>query len=424
MHYFEYKNGELHAEDVPITRLAGELGTPLYIYSHKTLVRHFKVFDEAFAGVPHLICFAMKSNSNIAILRLFSELGGGLDIVSRGELFRGIKAGVAPEKVVFAGVGKTDDEIAYALEQGVLMFNVESEDELRNIDAVAGRLGKTAPIAIRVNPDVDPETHPYIATGMRKSKFGIDIARAQAQYRTAAELTHIDACGLHCHIGSQITQSSPFAEASRKVAALVRALREEGHDIRYLNVGGGLGITYHDEAPPSPKEYADAILPQLKDLGCTLLFEPGRVIAGNAGILLTKVLYGKETEEKRFVIIDAGMNDLIRPSLYQAFQDVWPVSEAVLSRPRQVCDLVGPICESGDYLAKDRELPELERDDLVAVMSAGAYGFAMASNYNSRPRPAEVLVRGGEYYVIRERENYEDLIRGERIPAFIAEGAG
>ncbi len=366
----------------------------------------------------------MKSNSNIAILRLFSELGGGLDIVSQGELFRGIKAGVSPEKVVFAGVGKTDDEIAYALEQGVLMFNVESGDELRNIDAVAGRLGKTAPIAIRVNPDVNPETHPYIATGLKESKFGIDIARAMAQYRVAAELLNIDACGLHCHIGSQIIQSSPFIEAAEKVAALVRALRGEGHDIRYLNVGGGLGITYHDEAPPSPKEYAEAILPVLKDLGCTLVFEPGRVIAGNAGILVTKVLYGKENEEKRFTIIDAGMNDLIRPSLYQAFQDVWPVSEAVLSRPRHICDLVGPICESGDYLAKDRELPELERDDLVAVMSAGAYGFAMASNYNSRPRPAEVLVRGGEYYVIRERENYEDLIRGERIPAFIAEGAG
>lgn len=422
MHYFEYKDGQLHAEDVPVARLAEEVGTPLYIYSHKTLVRHFKVFDEAFAEVPHLICFAMKSNSNIAILRLFSELGGGLDIVSRGELFRGIKAGVSPEKIVFAGVGKADDEIAYALEQGVLMFNVESEDELRNIDAVAGRVGKKAPVAIRVNPDVDPETHPYIATGLKKSKFGIDIAKAMAQYQTAAELEHIDACGLHCHIGSQITQSSPFAEAAEKVANLVRLLREAGHDIRYLNLGGGLGITYHDEAPPSPKEYADAILPVLKDLGCTLVFEPGRVIAGNAGILVTKVLYGKENEEKRFVIIDAGMNDLIRPSLYQAFQDVWPIEEAVSSRPKHKCDLVGPICESGDYLAKDRDLPELERDDLVAVMSAGAYGFAMASNYNSRPRPPEVLVRDGEYFVIRERENYDDLIRGEHIPAFIAGG--
>ncbi len=424
MHFFEYKNGELYAEGVPVARLAEELGTPLYVYSHKTLVRHFKVFNEAFADVPHLICFAMKSNSNIAILRLFSELGGGLDIVSQGELYRGIKAGVSPKKVVFAGVGKTDDEIAYALEQGILMFNVESEDELRNIDAVAGRLGKTAPVAIRVNPDVNPETHPYIATGLKKSKFGIDIARAMAQYRAAAELPNIDACGLHCHIGSQITQSSPFAEAAGKAADLVHALRGEGHDIRYLNVGGGLGITYHDEVPPSPKEYAEAILPVLKDLDVTLVLEPGRVIAGNAGILVTKVLYGKENEEKRFTIIDAGMNDLIRPSLYHAFQEVWPVEEAVRQRPRHVCDLVGPICESGDYLAKDRELPELERDDLLAIMSAGAYGFVMASNYNSRPRPPEVLVRDGEYHVIRERENFEDLIRGESIPAFISGGAG
>ncbi len=424
MHFFEYKNGELYAEGVPVACLAEELGTPLYVYSHKTLVRHFKVFNEAFADVPHLICFAMKSNSNIAILRLFSELGGGLDIVSQGELYRGIKAGVSPKKVVFAGVGKADDEIAYALEQGILMFNVESEDELRNIDAVAGRLGKTAPVAIRVNPDVNPETHPYIATGLKKSKFGIDIARAMAQYRAAAELPNIDACGLHCHIGSQITQSSPFAEAAGKAADLVRALRGEGHDIRYLNVGGGLGITYHDEVPPSPKEYAEAILPVLKDLDVTLVLEPGRVIAGNAGILVTKVLYGKENEEKRFTIIDAGMNDLIRPSLYHAFQEVWPVEEAVRQRPRHVCDLVGPICESGDYLAKDRELPELERDDLLAIMSAGAYGFVMASNYNSRPRPPEVLVRDGEYHVIRERENFEDLIRGESIPAFISGGAG
>jgi diaminopimelate decarboxylase len=419
MHHFEYRGGELHAEGVPVTRLAGELGTPLYIYSHATLVRHFRVFDEAFAGVDHLICFAMKSNSNIAILRLFSEMGGGLDIVSGGELFRSLRAGVPSERVVFAGVGKSDDEIAYALEQGVLMFNVESEDELRNIDRVAGQMEKRAAVAIRVNPDVDPKTHPYIATGLKKSKFGIDISRALAQYRVAAGLPNLNAIGLHCHIGSQITQTGPFAEASVKVAECVRALREDGHDIRYLNVGGGLGIPYEDETPPSPKEYADAILPQLRDLGCTLVFEPGRVISGNAGILVTRVLYCKENEEKRFVIVDAGMNDLIRPTLYQAFQDIWPVEEAVRSRPRRKVDLVGPICESGDYLAKDRELPELRRGDLVAVMSSGAYGFTMASNYNSRGRPPEVLVRGDAHFVIRERESYEDLIRGESIPAFI-----
>ncbi len=285
---------------------------------------------------------------------------------------------------------------------------------------MAGQAGKRAPVAIRVNPDVDPETHPYIATGMKKSKFGIDIARAQDQYRTAGELPSIDAIGLHCHIGSQITQTAPFAEAAGKVADCVRALREDGHDIRYLNVGGGLGITYESEEPPSPKEYAEAILPKLSGLGCTLVFEPGRVISGNAGILVTRVLYGKENEEKKFIIIDAGMNDLIRPSLYQAFQAVWPVEEAVSARPRSRADLVGPVCESGDYLAKDRELPELRRGDLIAVMSSGAYGFTMASNYNSRPRPAEILVKGDEYFVIRERESFEDLIRGESIPAFIA----
>ena len=419
MNHFAYKGGALHAEGVPVSQLAEEFGTPLYVYSHEALVSQFRMFDEAFADVPHLICFAMKSNSNIAILRLFSEMGGGLDIVSGGELYRGVRAGVPAERVVFAGVGKSDDEIAYALEQGVLMFNIESEDELHNINRVAARAGKKAGIAIRVNPDVDPKTHPYISTGMKKAKFGIDITRAREQYRTAAKLDNINAIGLHCHIGSQITQAGPFQEASEKVADCVRALREDGHDIRYINVGGGLGITYNDEAPPTPSEYAAAILPQLKDLGCTLVFEPGRFISGNAGLMLTRVLYGKENEEKKFVIIDAGMNDLIRPALYQAYQAVWPAEEAVNSRPRQTVDLVGPICESGDYLAKDRELPELQRDDLLAIMSSGAYGFTMASNYNSRPRPPEVLVRGDECFVIRERESFDDLIRGESIPAFI-----
>ncbi|MBI2177298.1 MAG: diaminopimelate decarboxylase [Candidatus Tectomicrobia bacterium] len=422
MHYFEYKDGELHAEGVSLSRLAREVGTPFYVYSHKTLVRHFRVFDEAFASVPHLVCFAMKSNSNIAILRLFAGMGGGLDIVSGGELFRGVKAGVPPERIVFAGVGKSDEEIACALEAGVLMFNVESEEELANIEAVAARLGRAARVAVRVNPDVDPATHPYISTGMKKSKFGIDIAKARAQYRLAAGMPHLDACGVHCHIGSQITQSGPFVEAVGKVAALVRALRADGHGIRYLNLGGGLGITYRDEAPPLPGDYAGAILPGVRDLGCTLLFEPGRVIVGNAGVLVTRVLYAKNKEEKRFVIIDAGMNDLIRPALYESYQEALPVEEAAAQRPRHKSDLVGPVCESGDYLAKDRQLPEYRRGDLIAIMSAGAYGFAMSSNYNSRPRPPEVLVRGGEYHVIRRRESYDDLILGESIPSFIAGG--
>ena len=418
MRHFEYRNGELYAEDVPLARLAEEVGTPFYAYSHETLSRHFRVFDEAFSSVPHLVCFAMKSNSNLAILRLFGAMGGGLDIVSGGELFRALKAGVPPGRVVFAGVGKSDEEIAFALEQGVLLFNVESEEELANIGAAARRLGARAQVAIRVNPDVDPQTHPYIATGLKKSKFGIDISRAREQYRAAAALEGVEPTGVHCHIGSQITTSAPFADAVDIVARLVEALREDGRDIRYLNLGGGLGITYSDEAPPLPKDYAAAILPRLEGLGCTLIFEPGRVITGNAGVLVSRVLYGKANPEKRFVIIDAGMNDLIRPSLYQAFQDVWPVEEAARERARRVTDLVGPICESGDYLAKDRSLPELRRDDLVAVMSAGAYGFTMASNYNSRPRPPEILVRGSEYHVIRERETYDDLVRGERIPAF------
>lgn len=421
MRHFEYRNGELYAEDVPLARLAEEVGTPFYAYSHETLSRHFRVFDEAFSSVPHLVCFAMKSNSNLAILRLFGAMGGGLDIVSGGELFRALKAGVPPGRVVFAGVGKSDEEIAFALEQGVLLFNVESEEELANIGAAARRLGARAQVAIRVNPDVDPQTHPYIATGLKKSKFGIDISRAREQYRAAAALEGVEPTGVHCHIGSQITTSAPFADAVDIVARLVEALREDGRDIRYLNLGGGLGITYSDEAPPLPKDYAAAILPRLEGLGCTLIFEPGRVITGNAGILVSRVLYGKANPEKRFVIIDAGMNDLIRPSLYQAFQDVWPVEEAARERARRVTDLVGPICESGDYLAKDRSLPELRRDDLVAVMSAGAYGFTMASNYNSRPRPPEILVRGSEYHVIRERETYDDLVRGERIPAFLEE---
>ena len=421
MHHFEYKDGELHAENVSLTRLAEEVGTPFYAYSHETLSRHFRVFDEAFSSVSHLICFAMKSNSNLAILRLFGAMGGGLDIVSGGELFRAVKAGMPAERIVFAGVGKSDDEIAYALEKGVLLFNVESEEELVNIGAVASRMGKRAQVAIRVNPDVDPQTHPYIATGLKKSKFGIDINRAREQYQTAASLEGIEPSGVHCHIGSQITSSAPFADAVGIVVRLVGELRGDGHAIRYLNLGGGLGITYNDEAPPLPKDYAAAILPKLKDLGCTLIFEPGRVITGNAGILVTRVLYEKKNPDKRFVIIDAGMNDLIRPSLYQAYQDVWPVEEAVRERSKHLTDLVGPICESGDYLAKDRDLPELHRDDLVAVMSSGAYGFTMASNYNSRPRPPEILVRGDEYHIIRERETYEDLIRGEHIPAFIEE---
>ncbi len=416
---FSYVGGELCAEQVTITDLVKEYGTPLYVYSHSALARQFNSFRNAFSSIPHLICFAMKSNSNIAILRLFSEMGGGLDIVSGGELYRAVKAGVPGERIVFAGVGKSDEEIEYALSKDVLMFNVESEEEMYNINKVAQKNNKIARVALRVNPNVDPKTHPYISTGLKKSKFGIDITKAKEEYARAANFTSLELSGVHCHIGSQITTTSPFADAVEKVVELVTSLRGDGHEIRFLNLGGGLGISYNDEVPPHPDEYSQAIVPLIKDLNCKIIFEPGRFISGNAGILITKVLYKKENPEKRFVIVDAGMNDLIRPSLYEAFQEILPVEEKLLETSRYVSDLVGPICESGDYLAKDRELPELSRGNLVAVMSSGAYGFTMASNYNSRPRPPELLVKEKESFLIRERESYEVLIKGEKIPPFL-----
>tara|TARA_A100001037_G_scaffold306865_1_gene357708 strand:+ start:16090 stop:17364 length:1275 start_codon:yes stop_codon:yes gene_type:complete len=416
---FSYVRGELCAEQISINGLAEEYGTPLYIYSHAALTRQFSSFSNAFASIPHLVCFAMKSNSNIAILRLFSEMGGGLDIVSGGELYRAVKAGVPGERIVFAGVGKSDEEIEYALSKDVLMFNVESEEEMFNINKVAEKNNKVARVALRVNPNVDPKTHPYISTGLKKSKFGIDIAKARDEYARAANFNSLELSGVHCHIGSQITTTSPFADAVEKVVELVTSLRGDGHEIRFLNLGGGLGISYKDEVPPHPEDYAKAIVPLIKDLNCKIIFEPGRFISGNAGVLVTKVLYRKENPEKRFVIVDAGMNDLIRPSLYEAFQEVLPVQEELLKTSTFTSDLVGPICESGDYLAKDREMPELSRNDLVAVMSSGAYGFTMASNYNSRPRPPEVLVKEKESFLIRTRESYEDLVKGEKIPAFL-----
>ncbi|MFQ5894246.1 MAG: diaminopimelate decarboxylase [Nitrospinota bacterium] len=419
MHYFEYKGGFLHCEEVPLVRLAEEVGTPLYVYSHRTLTRHFRVFDEAFSEVPHLVCFSMKSLSNLAILRLFANLGGGLDIASGGELFRGLRAGVPADRIVFAGVGKSEGEMEYALREGILMFNVESEEELETLEGLAGRLGKKARVALRVNPDVDPRTHPYIATGLRMSKFGMDIRGAIEEYRKAAGLPHLRVEGVHCHIGSQITQSGPFVDALGRLVKLVGRLRAEGIPIRYLNLGGGLGITYKDEAPPHPAELARDLLPLVRGLDCTLLFEPGRVIVGNAGILLTRVLYTKRTDAKRFFIVDAAMNDLIRPSLYDSYQEILPVEEGAQERPSEVADVVGPICESGDFLAKDRKLPEFHQGDLLAVMSAGAYGFTMSSNYNSRPRAAEVLVKDGDYCVVRRRESYEDLVRGEEVPGFL-----
>lgn len=422
MNDFHYKDGELYCEDVPLARIAKELGTPCYIYSHATLTRHFRALDSAFAHVPHIIAFAMKANSNLAILRLMAREGGGADIVSGGELYRALKAGVPPSKIVFAGVGKSREEIRYALKSGILMFNVESSDELRAIDDVAAELRMKARVALRVNPDVDPKTHPYISTGMKKSKFGISADRALEEFKLASSLKHIDVAGVHKHIGSQLTEISPFVDALKKVAELVGQLKEQDINIRYLNIGGGLGITYSDEKPPEPKDLAAAITPILRDLNCTVIMEPGRVIVGNAGSLVTKVLYHKASDVKKFVIVDAAMNDLIRPSLYGAFHNIKPVRETHGASSVTV-DVVGPVCESGDFLAKDRTMPEVKAGDLLAVMSAGAYGFVMSSNYNSRPRVPEVLIRGRELHVIRKRESLADLVRGEAIPGFLKAGA-
>jgi diaminopimelate decarboxylase len=361
----------------------------------------------------------MKANSNLGLLRLMATEGSGADIVSGGELFRALKAGVPPAKIVFAGVGKSREEIRYALETDVLMFNVESSAELHAIDEVAAEMRRRARVALRINPDIDPKTHPYISTGMKKSKFGISAERALDEYKLASSLKHIDVVGVHKHIGSQLTDVAPFVDALKKILGLVETLKAHGANIRYINIGGGLGITYSDEAPPLPSQLADAVAPLVRDLKCILIMEPGRVIVGNAGILVTRVLYMKEGEAKRFVIVDAAMNDLIRPSLYGAYHEIKPVGEVSATAKKHPVDVVGPVCESGDFLAKDRPMPDSKPGDLLAVMSAGAYGFVMSSNYSSRPRVPEVLIKGGEIHVMRTRETYDDLIRGEKIPDFL-----
>jgi len=417
MDHFRYVDGRLFCEEVPVSDIARGVGTPCYIYSHATLERHFRVFDQAFDGAPHIICFAMKANSNSAVVRTFARMGGGADVVSGGELYRALAAGVPAEKIVYAGVGKTTSEIEYALKSGILMFNIESDEELAAIDEVAGRLGVKAPIALRINPDVDAGTHPYISTGLKKNKFGIAIEHAMEEYRLAAGLSNVRVVGIHQHIGSQLTELAPFVDSVKKTVGLAERLKAEGLDIKYIDVGGGLGIRYMDENPPNPDEFAAALKPILDGSGCTLIFEPGRVLVGNAGCLVTKVLYRKSTEAKNFVIVDAGMNDLIRPSLYQAYHDIRPVRES--GGEQYVADVVGPICETGDFLAKDRKMAIPAQGDLLAVMSAGAYGFTMSSNYNSRVRPAEVMVSGDKYHVVRRRESFEDLVRGEETPEFL-----
>ncbi len=417
MHHFQYKNNELHCEQVPIARIAKAVGTPCYIYSYATLARHYRVFDEAFDGTSHLICFAMKANSNLAVLRALGKLGAGVDIVSGGELFRALTAGVPPDRIVFSGVGKTREEMVYALKTGILQINVESEGELLALDQVAREKKVKAPVSIRVNPEINPRTHPYIATGLKKSKFGVPVAQSLKLYEKARRLSGIRIQGVSYHIGSQITTLAPFRDALKKVSELVLTLRKRGFDIKNLDLGGGLGIPYKDEVPPPPKEYGKILQKGLIHLGCRVLLEPGRVIVGNAGILVAKVLYRKDQPKRHFVIIDGGMNDLIRPALYGSYHEIVPVHRK--QRRRMKVDVVGPICESGDFFAENRPLPVLEGGELLAVMSAGAYGFVMSSNYNSRPRVPEVMVRGNEFFVVRQREEARDLMKGEHVPKFL-----
>ncbi|MEJ2657757.1 MAG: diaminopimelate decarboxylase [Desulfobacterales bacterium] len=417
MHHFAYRDNELYCEDVPVRLIAESVGTPFYLYSHATLKRHYLIFNDAFEGLDRLVCYSAKANTNQAILKLFQSLGSGLDIVSGGELYRGLKAGFSPDKIVYSGVGKRVDEIDYALEAGILMFNVESLEELELINERAGVLKTKAPVAIRVNPDVDPKTHPYISTGLDKNKFGIDRKTAIHGYSAARRLKHVKVLGIDCHIGSQITDVKPFVEALESVKDLIDEIEKMGHRIKFLDMGGGLGITYDDESPPHPKDYAKAMVTSLKGSRLKLILEPGRVIVGNAGILVTKVLFRKSGMAKEFIIADAGMNDLMRPTLYSAFHAIEPIVNT--KRRQTTADVVGPICESGDFLALDRKIPDVKKGDLLAVMSAGAYGFTMSSNYCSRPRVAEVMVKDNRFYVVRERESYMDLVNGETIPPFL-----
>jgi diaminopimelate decarboxylase len=417
MHHFNYQAGELYCENVPVRRIAEKVGTPFYLYSAATLGHHFRVFQASFQGFPHIVCFAVKANGNLAILRLFGKLGAGADIVSGGELHRALSAGMDPGRIVYSGVGKREDEIRAALKAGILLFNMESSQELEAINRIAGRMKKKAPVALRINPDIDARTHPYISTGLKKNKFGINIERALEDYRRAQELPHLEVMGAACHIGSQITEVEPFVAALERLKELIERLKGQGIGIRYLDLGGGLGIQYDQEAPPHPKEYGGRLLQHLQGLDVTLILEPGRVLVGNAGILVTKVLYTKESDTKHFIIVDAGMNDLARPSLYGSYHGICPVAQQ--SRPLVTASLVGPICESGDFLAKDRKLPDFQPGELVAVMSAGAYGFSMSSNYNARPRVAEILVHDRDFYVIRKRETYRQLTWGEAIPEFL-----
>jgi len=413
MDHFNYKNGELHAEDVPLSAIAARYGTPTYVYSRATLSRHYRAFDDALAGIDHRVCYAVKANSTLAVLQVLARLGAGFDIVSGGELQRVLRAGGDAAKVVFSGVGKTAGEMAQALELGIFCFNVESESELLRLSGIAAQRGQRARLALRVNPDVDARTHPYISTGLKENKFGVDIAEAERLYLLAQTLPGIELHGVACHIGSQLLELAPFLDALDRVLALIERLAARGIHLQHIDVGGGLGVRYRDETPPEPAQWARALRPKLEGRGLTVMTEPGRAIAGNAGVLLTKVELLKPTAHKNFAVIDAAMNDLIRPSFYDAWHAVLPMRESSAAQP-QVWDLVGPVCESGDWLARDRTLA-LAEGDLLAFRTAGAYGFTMSSNYNSRPRAAEVLVDGAQMHLARSRETFDDLVRGEML---------
>jgi len=421
MHHFSYRSGVLHAEDVNLNTLAAKVGTPFYCYSTATLERHYRVFAGAFADVDALVCYAMKANSNQAVLKTFAKLGAGMDVVSEGELRRARAAGVPASKITFSGVGKTAREISYALDENIHCFNVESEPELERLSALASARGATASIAIRVNPDVDAKTHAKISTGKSENKFGVPISRAREVYARAAALPGIHVSGVDMHIGSQITDLAPFDDAFTLLAEFVTLLRSDGHVIDHLDLGGGLGVPYRDdnEPPPHPDAYAAIIKNRTRHLDAKLVLEPGRLLVANAGILVTEVIYVKEGEGKTFVIVDAAMNDLIRPTLYEAYHAVWPVREPGPATPRIIADIVGPVCESGDYLALNRDLPALRTGDLVAIMSAGAYGAVQAGTYNTRPLVPEVLVRNNTHAIIRPRPTYEEMIALDHVPAWL-----
>jgi diaminopimelate decarboxylase len=421
MHHFAYRNGVLHAENVDLSVLADAVGTPFYCYSTATLERHYRVFAQAFADVDALICYAMKANSNQAVIATLARLGAGADVVSEGELLRARAVGIPPQKIMFSGVGKTARELALAVEEGILCVNVESEPELELLAATAAQKGRVADISIRVNPDIDPRTHAKIATGKAENKFGIPISRAREVYARAAKLKGVRVTGVDMHIGSQITALEPFSDAFALLAEFVRELRADGHVIRHLDLGGGLGIPYREdnEPPPDPSAYASVVKRATRDLDCQLIFEPGRLIVGNAGILVARVLYVKRGEAKTFVIVDAGMNDLVRPTLYDAHHDLRPVREAAVGAPRLIADVVGPVCESGDFIALDRSLPQPKAGDLIAIMSAGAYGAVEASTYNTRALVPEVLVRKDEWALVRPRIGVGELIALDRMPEWL-----